>query len=92
METDRAKTLGKMIVLENQGSEHASVSGPREMESENINKKGGLHVAVETSSHRESLLHTMKILHFIHPIGKAFFELKRISSSIPSLDGVLAPV
>ena len=92
MDTDRAKTLGKMIVLENQGSEHASVSGPREMESENINKNGGLHVAVETSSHRESLLQPMKFLHFINLLGKASCELKRISSLVPSLDGVLAPV
>ena len=68
------------------------MSGAEEMVSGDIKKQGGLHAAVETSSHRESLLHTMKILHFINLIGKAYFELKRISSSVHSLDGVLAPV
>ena len=68
------------------------MSGAEEMVSGDSRKQGGLHVAAETSSHRESLLYTMKILHFINLIGKASFELKRISSSIPSLDGVLAPV
>ena len=68
------------------------MSGAGEMVSGDIKKHGGLHVAVETSSHRESLLYTMKILHFINLLGKASCELKRISSSVPSLDGVLAPV
>ena len=81
-----------MVVWENQGSHWASVSGAGEMVSGDSKKQGGLHAAVETWTHRESPLYTMKILHFIHPIGKAFFELKRISSSVPSLDGVLAPV
>ena len=68
------------------------MSGAGEMVSGDRKKQGGLHAAVETSSHRESLLYTMKILHFINLIGKAYFELKRISSSVHSLDGVLAPV
>ena len=68
------------------------MSGAEEMVSGDSRKQGGLHVAAETSSHRESLLYTMKILHFINLLGKASCELKRISSSVPSLDGVLAPV
>ena len=68
------------------------MSGAGEMVLDDIRKHGGLYAAVEISSHRESLLHTMKILRFIHLIGKASCELKRTSSSIPSLDGVLAPV
>ena len=66
------------------------MSGAREMVLDDIKKQGGLHAAVETSSHIESLLHTMKILHCINLLGKASCELKRISSSVPSLDGVLA--
>ena len=68
------------------------MSGAEEMVSGDSKKQGGLHVAVETSSQRESLLHTMKFLLFINMIEKASCELKRISSSVPSLDGVLAPV
>ena len=68
------------------------MSGAEEMVSGDIKKQGGLHAAVETSSHRESLLHTMKILHFINLLGKASCELKRISSLVPSLHEVLAPV
>ena len=56
---------------------------------DDIKKHRSLHASVETSSHRESLLYTMKILHFINLNGKASFELKRISSSLPSLDGVV---
>ena len=68
------------------------MSGAREMVLDDIKKQGGLHAAVETSSQIDSLLHTMKILHFINLLGKASCELKRISSLVPSLDGVLAPV
>ena len=90
--TATAKALRKMVVLENQGSDWANVSGVGEMVSHDVKKQGGLHAAVETSSQRESLLHTMKFLLFINMIEKASCELKRISSSVPSLDGVLAPV
>ena len=68
------------------------MSGVGEMVSHDVKKQGGLHAAVETSSQRESLLHTMKFLLFINMIEKASCELKRISSSVHSLDGVLAPV
>ena len=68
------------------------MSGAGKMVLDDIKKHRGLHAAVETSSHRESLLHTMKIMHFINLLGKASCELKRISSLVPSLDGVLAPV
>ena len=68
------------------------MSGVGEMVSHDVKKQGGLHAAVETSSQIDSLLHTMKILHFINLLGKASCELKRISSLVPSLDGVLAPV
>ena len=81
-----------MVVWENQGSHWASVSGVGEMVSDDIRKQGDLHAAVETWTHRESPLHTMKILHFINLLGKASCELKRISSLVPSLHEVLAPV
>ena len=68
------------------------MSGAEEMVSGDSRKQGGLHVAAETSRHRESLLYTMKILHFINLLGKASCELKRISSLVPSLVGVLAPL
>ena len=68
------------------------MSGAEEMVSGDIKKHRGLHALVETSSHRESPLHTMKILHFINLLGKASCELKRISSLVPSLHEVLAPV
>ena len=90
--TATAKALRKMVVLENQGSHWANVSGAGEMVSGVIKKQGGLCAAIETSSHRDSLLYPMKILHFINLLGKASCELKRISSLVPSLDGVLAPV
>ena len=59
---------------------------------DDIKKHGGLHAAVETRSHRESLFYIMKILHFINPFGKASFELKNISFSVPSLHEILSPV
>ena len=68
------------------------MSGAGEMVLDDIKKHRGLRGAAETSSHRESLLYTMKILHFINLLGKASCELKRISSLVPSLVGVLAPL
>ena len=68
------------------------MSGAGEMVLDDIRAHGGLHPAAETSSQRESLLHTMKILHCINLLGKASCELKRISSLVPSLVGVLAPL